>query len=54
MCGGAWESFEACTATIAGEEVVCKAKDDISVDPNKVEAVVEWNRLNNVTKICSF
>jgi hypothetical protein len=26
------------------------SKDGISVDPKKVEAVVEWNRPNNVTK----
>jgi hypothetical protein len=30
------------------------SKDGISVDPKKVEAVVEWNRPNNVTEICSF
>ena len=30
------------------------SKDGIVVDLKKVEAVVEWNRLNNVTKICSF
>uniref|UniRef100_A0A2N9GJY8 RNA-directed DNA polymerase n=1 Tax=Fagus sylvatica TaxID=28930 RepID=A0A2N9GJY8_FAGSY len=30
------------------------SKDGISVDPKKVEAVVEWNRPNNVTEIRSF
>ena len=30
------------------------SKDGISVDPKKVEAVVEWTRPNNVTEICSF
>jgi hypothetical protein len=30
------------------------SKDGISVDPKKVEAVVEWNRPNNVTEIHSF
>jgi hypothetical protein len=30
------------------------SKDGIFVDPKKVEAVMEWNRPNNVTKIRSF
>ena len=30
------------------------SKNGISVDPKKVEAVVEWNRPNNVTEIRSF
>ena len=30
------------------------SKDGISIDPKKVEAVVEWNRLNSVTEIHSF
>ena len=30
------------------------SKDGISVDPKKVEAVVEWTRPNNVTEIRSF
>ena len=30
------------------------SKDGISVDPKKVEAVVEWNRPSNVTEIRSF
>ena len=30
------------------------SKDGISIDSNKVEAVIEWNRPNNVTEICSF
>jgi hypothetical protein len=29
-------------------------KDGICVDPNKVEAVLQWERLTNVTKIRSF
>ena len=30
------------------------SKDGITVDPKKVEAVVEWNRPNSVTKVRSF
>ncbi|XP_028099027.1 uncharacterized protein LOC114298613 [Camellia sinensis] len=30
------------------------SRDGVSVDPKKVEAVVEWNRPTSVTKICSF
>ena len=30
------------------------SKVEISIDLKKVEAVVEWNRLNNVTEIHSF
>ena len=30
------------------------SKDGISMDPNKVEAVVNWERLKNVTEIHSF
>ena len=30
------------------------SKDGISVDPKKVESVVEWNRPNSVTEIHSF
>ena len=30
------------------------SKDGISIDPKKVEAVVEWNRPNNVTEIHSL
>ena len=30
------------------------SKDGIDVDPKKMEAVVEWNRPNNVTKVRSF
>ena len=30
------------------------SKDGIVVDPKKVEAVVEWNRPNSVTEVCSF
>ena len=30
------------------------SKDGISIDPKKVEAVVEWNRLNSVREIHSF
>ena len=30
------------------------SKDRIAVDPKKVEAVVEWNRPNNVIEVHSF
>ena len=30
------------------------SKDEIVVDPKKVEAIVEWNRPKNVTKVRSF
>ena len=29
-------------------------KDEICIDPKKVEAIVKWERLKNVTKIQSF
>ena len=30
------------------------SKEGISVDPKKVEAVVDWSRPTNVSEICSF